>query len=107
MMSMPPGAPPPQPPSLPPDDDFRDADRRSGEVDADAAPAEALGYADTEDDPITTDGDAVAEDSSDEDSSQMPDIDGPGLRDAELTKAEEAEHPRPTTTPEANPYRPT
>ncbi|HLQ80819.1 MAG TPA: hypothetical protein VK122_06975 [Brachybacterium sp.] len=111
MMSMPPG-----PPVVPPDDDgSRGAGRRCDEVDADAAAAEALGCADPEDAPLATDDDPDAEnppadDSSETDDGSTPasDLDGPALRDAELRKAQEAEHPRPTTGPEANPYlRPT
>lgn len=119
MMSMPPGSPPPQPPVVPPDDDdVRDAGRRSDEVDADAAAAEALGYADPEDAAIAIDDEAEAEDpvdggssqadddasGTDDGSSQAPDLDGPALKGAELKKAGEAEHPQPTTHPEANPY---
>src|SRR5699024_9001839 len=80
-----------------------------------AAAAEALGCADPEDAPLATDDDPDAEnppadDSSETDDGSTPasDLDGPALRDAELRKAQEAEHPRPTTGPEANPYlRPT
>ena len=54
-MSMPPG-----PPLIPSDDsrdDALDPDRSPDEADDDTAAAEALGYADPEDAPLTTSGD--------------------------------------------------
>lgn len=104
MMSMPPGTPPPGPPAVPPDDGPLGRGRRSDEADDADAAAEALGYADAEDAPIATDDEPDTEGSPEEDASQGTGLDGPELRDAELTKAEEADHPRPTAGPEANPY---
>lgn len=103
MMSMPPG-----PPLVPSNDntggDALDPDRRPEEVDDDTAAAEALGYADPEDAPIHTGDDDDREDRTGDDASDAPSDDGHELREAELKKAEEAEHPQPSIRPEGNPY---
>lgn len=102
MMSMPPG-PPPTPPSNPFDDDAA-PDRHSDADEDDAAAAEALGYADPEDAPITTGSDGEHDGVDDGEEAEPSPDDAEALRDAQLRKAEEAEHPQPSIRPEANPY---